>query len=286
MSGIAPDLLERFAAIVGPRQALREAADVAPYVTERRGLFPGRAALVLRPGSVEEVSRILALATASAHAGGPAGRQHRAGRRPGAGPQRPRHRAVAVAARPHPRDRPALQHRDRGGRDRPADLAGGRRGRRPPLPAVACVGGFGADRRQPLRQCRRHGRARLWQRPRALPRAGGGAADRRGPRRPPQAQEGQHRLRPEGPVHRRRRHARRHHGGRAEALPAAPGAGGRLGRGAVAARRAGASVVGARPCRRRADRLRAGLRPAASTSCSPIPPARARRSPPRRPGTC
>ena len=65
MSGVDPGLLERFAAIVGPRHALREAADVEPYVTERRGLFPGRAALVLRPGSVEEVSRILALASAT-----------------------------------------------------------------------------------------------------------------------------------------------------------------------------------------------------------------------------
>ena len=37
--------------------------DIAPYVTERRGLWHGRTALVLRPGSVEEVSRIMRLAT-------------------------------------------------------------------------------------------------------------------------------------------------------------------------------------------------------------------------------
>ena len=43
--------------------ALRAEADIAPYVHERRGLFPGRSPLVLRPGSVEEVSRILKLAT-------------------------------------------------------------------------------------------------------------------------------------------------------------------------------------------------------------------------------
>ena len=57
------DLLDRFAAIVGPAHALRADADIAPYLTERRGLFPGSSPLVLRPGSVEEVSRILRLAS-------------------------------------------------------------------------------------------------------------------------------------------------------------------------------------------------------------------------------
>ncbi|MEX0408922.1 FAD-binding oxidoreductase [Aquibium sp. LZ166] len=58
-----PSLVARFAAIVGERHALVAEADVAPFVSERRGLFGGRTSLVLRPGSVEEVSRILALAT-------------------------------------------------------------------------------------------------------------------------------------------------------------------------------------------------------------------------------
>jgi FAD/FMN-containing dehydrogenase len=58
-----PALLGRFAAIVGERHALRAEAEIEPYVTERRGLYPGRSALVLRPGSVEEVSRIMRLAT-------------------------------------------------------------------------------------------------------------------------------------------------------------------------------------------------------------------------------
>ena len=56
-------LLDRFAAIVGERYALRSEADIAPYVTERRGLWPGVTKLVLRPGSVAEVSAILKLAT-------------------------------------------------------------------------------------------------------------------------------------------------------------------------------------------------------------------------------
>jgi FAD/FMN-containing dehydrogenase len=56
-------LLDRFAAIVGEARVLRAEADISPSVHEPRGLFPGRTPLVLRPGNVEEVSRILALAT-------------------------------------------------------------------------------------------------------------------------------------------------------------------------------------------------------------------------------
>src|SRR5262245_10863296 len=58
-----PAVLARFAAIVGERHALSSAAAIEPYLTERRGLYPGRSALVLQPGSVEEVSRIMRLAT-------------------------------------------------------------------------------------------------------------------------------------------------------------------------------------------------------------------------------
>ena len=67
MPGARPDpgLLQRFAAITGERHALHDPADIAPYLREPRGLHAGHAALVLRPGSVDEVSRILALASAS-----------------------------------------------------------------------------------------------------------------------------------------------------------------------------------------------------------------------------
>ncbi|WP_394890728.1 FAD-binding oxidoreductase [Mesorhizobium sp. AaZ16] len=61
--GIDAALLDRFAEIVGQAHALRSEADIAPYVSERRGLYPGRTPLVLRPGSVDEISRILRLAT-------------------------------------------------------------------------------------------------------------------------------------------------------------------------------------------------------------------------------
>jgi len=62
-SPLDPALLDRFAAIVGERHALRAAADIDPYVTERRGRWPGVTPLVLRPGNVDEVSRIMKLAT-------------------------------------------------------------------------------------------------------------------------------------------------------------------------------------------------------------------------------
>ena len=63
MTSIDPALLDRFAAIVGEAHALRTEVDISPYLHEPRGLYPGRSPLVLRPGSVEEVSRILKLAT-------------------------------------------------------------------------------------------------------------------------------------------------------------------------------------------------------------------------------
>ncbi len=63
---LAPALLDRFEALVGSAHALRGQADIEPYVHEMRGLYPGRTPLVLRPGSVEEVSRILRLATETA----------------------------------------------------------------------------------------------------------------------------------------------------------------------------------------------------------------------------
>jgi FAD/FMN-containing dehydrogenase len=56
-------LIGRFAAIVGARHALRDPAETEPFVTERRGLWPGVTPLVLRPGSVAEVAAILKLAS-------------------------------------------------------------------------------------------------------------------------------------------------------------------------------------------------------------------------------
>ncbi|SHE74753.1 4-phosphoerythronate dehydrogenase (FAD-dependent) [Kaistia soli DSM 19436] len=57
-----PELIERFAAIVGPRHALTDAEATLPYRTEWRDRFPGATPLVLRPESTAEVAAILALA--------------------------------------------------------------------------------------------------------------------------------------------------------------------------------------------------------------------------------
>jgi D-lactate dehydrogenase (cytochrome) len=57
-----PTVLARLRAIVGERYALSDPAVIAPYLSEERGLYHGRSPLVLRPGSVAEVSAILKLA--------------------------------------------------------------------------------------------------------------------------------------------------------------------------------------------------------------------------------
>src|SRR5437899_676395 len=56
------DLLARFAAIVGARHAITEAAEIAPYISEERGLYHGCSPLVVRPGSLDEVAAIVKLA--------------------------------------------------------------------------------------------------------------------------------------------------------------------------------------------------------------------------------
>ncbi len=58
----SPDLLPRFAAIVGDKYAVTDPAALAPYLIEGRDLYHGRTAMLLRPGSVEEVAAILKLA--------------------------------------------------------------------------------------------------------------------------------------------------------------------------------------------------------------------------------
>ena len=56
------DLLPRFAKIVGDKYAVTDPAELAPHLIERRDLYHGRTAMLLRPGSVEEVAAILKLA--------------------------------------------------------------------------------------------------------------------------------------------------------------------------------------------------------------------------------
>src|SRR6204780_5942153 len=63
MPPLSPELIARFRSIVGDKYAVTDAADIAPYVTEERGLFHGRSPLVLRPGSTAEVSGICKIAS-------------------------------------------------------------------------------------------------------------------------------------------------------------------------------------------------------------------------------
>ncbi len=56
------ETLKQFISIVGDRHALVEAAEIAPYTTDMRGRYNAPSPLVLRPGTVEEVSQIVKLA--------------------------------------------------------------------------------------------------------------------------------------------------------------------------------------------------------------------------------
>ncbi|MCY6381696.1 FAD-binding oxidoreductase [Hoeflea prorocentri] len=57
------DILDQFAAIVGAQYTIRDENDLAPYLKEPRGLYNENSPMVLKPGSTEEVSEILSLAT-------------------------------------------------------------------------------------------------------------------------------------------------------------------------------------------------------------------------------
>ena len=59
---LSPDLVARFADIVGREHALTDPDQQLPYLREMRDMYEGRSSLVLRPASTEQVSKILALA--------------------------------------------------------------------------------------------------------------------------------------------------------------------------------------------------------------------------------
>ncbi len=61
-SSAPSDLIPRFQAALGARHVLSEPADQAPYLAEPRDLWHGKAAAVLRPGSVDEVATVLQIA--------------------------------------------------------------------------------------------------------------------------------------------------------------------------------------------------------------------------------
>src|SRR5467141_5060382 len=65
---LAADLLARFVAIVGDKNAITDPQAQTPYLVEMRDLYRGHTPLVLRPGSVAEVAAILKLANETATA--------------------------------------------------------------------------------------------------------------------------------------------------------------------------------------------------------------------------
>jgi FAD/FMN-containing dehydrogenase len=56
---VPPSLLETLAARLGPRQVLTDEADMTAHLVEPRGLFQGKAAAVVRPGSTEDVAFVI-----------------------------------------------------------------------------------------------------------------------------------------------------------------------------------------------------------------------------------
>jgi FAD/FMN-containing dehydrogenase len=60
----APELLESLREILGADGVLTQPADCAPYLSDHRRLYQGRAPAVLRPRSTAEVARVLALCNA------------------------------------------------------------------------------------------------------------------------------------------------------------------------------------------------------------------------------
>jgi FAD/FMN-containing dehydrogenase len=60
---LSADLLARFRAIVGDKHAVTDGNEKAPYLVEERGLYQGNSALILRPGTTDEVAAICKLAS-------------------------------------------------------------------------------------------------------------------------------------------------------------------------------------------------------------------------------
>lgn len=62
---LAETLAETLAGIVGPAHVLTRAPDMARYETEWRGTYPGAARAVVRPGTTDEVSRVVMVCAAA-----------------------------------------------------------------------------------------------------------------------------------------------------------------------------------------------------------------------------
>ena len=218
---ISAEAIERLKAAVGRAGYLDDPADMAPYCTSWRDNWVGRVPLVLRPQSTQEVAAIVQHLRRAWRRHRPPGRQHRADRRRPAARRHERGDRLHLAPEARPRDRHRQRHHHRRGGRGPEGDPERRRPRRPAVPAEPRRRGLLPDRRQHLDQRRRRAGAALRQyaQPRAGPR--GGPARRQRLERPARPAQGQHRLRHEAALHRRRRHARHRHRRGAAAVPQA-----------------------------------------------------------------
>ena len=246
--------------LVGERHVLADPETLDAYATDFWRLIKGRAALVLRPGSTEEVAGLVRLAG-----------EHRVALVPQAGntslvgggvPDASGTQVVLSLAR---LDRVrsvdpagdsvvveagctlAAVQAAAEGVDRLFPLSLGSEG-------TCRIGGnlstnAGGDQRHPLRHGARPGA-----------RARGGAGRRAGLERPADPAQGQHRLRPEAALPGCGRHARRHHRGGPSAVPATARAGDLLRRRRLARGRARALGPRPRAVRRAGHELRADQR--------------------------
>ncbi len=220
---VTPAILESLRAIVGDKGLIADDQGKEPFVTDWRRSRVGTASVVVRPATVEETSKVVKLCYEHGIAIVP--QAGNTGLMGGATPW-PTHQGIVLSVG---RMNKVLSVDPVGYSMtveiglHPADPAGDRGSARPLLPAQPRRPGLVPDRRQSLDQCRWRAGAALRQR--AQPRDGprGRAAQRRHLERPALAQEGQHRLRPQAPVHGRRGHARHHHQGGAEAVAGVQG---------------------------------------------------------------
>src|SRR3569832_2056951 len=156
---LAPDLLKRFAAIVGDKYAITDPQMQQPYLLEMRDLFRGQTPVILRPGSVAEVAAIVKLANETKTAIVPQG-----GNTGLVGGQIPHRNEIVLSLNRLDKVREVAPISNtmpvEAGVTLPRARSGG--GRRPALPAAPAVGRNLHHRRQPLDQCRRRRRRRAW----------------------------------------------------------------------------------------------------------------------------
>ena len=237
---LSPELIARFRAIVGDKYAVTDAADIAPYLTEERDLFHGRSPLVLRPGSTAEVAAICKLASEHRIALVPQG-----GNTGLVGGQTPHNGEVVISMRRMDRIRDIdtasntmtceagvvlqIAQQRAAEVDRLFPLSLGAEG--------SCTIGGNLSTNAGGTTALAYGVAREMALGLEVVLADGRILNA-----PVEAEEGQYRLRSAQPLHRRRRHARHHHRGDAEAVSEAARGGNRLCRPQIAG--GGAEAVG------------------------------------------